>query len=60
VHRGSLDDLDSLKRGAEASDAVIHTAFVHNFSDFSRSVETLGTAPEESGRPFVITSGTMI
>ncbi len=64
VHLGSLDDLDSLRSGAAASDGVIHTAFMHNFADFARSVgtdlhaiETIGAALEGSGRPFVVASG---
>jgi nucleoside-diphosphate-sugar epimerase len=65
VHRGDLDDLDSLRRGAELSDGVIHTAFNHDFSKFvanceadQRVIEAMGAVLAGSGHPFVITSGT--
>ena len=65
VHRGALDDLDSLHSGAAAADGVIHLAFNHNgdFSDFDgsltidlRAVKAMGAALEGSGKPFVITN----
>jgi nucleoside-diphosphate-sugar epimerase len=63
AHRGELEDLDSLRRGAEASDGVIHTAAVSDFSDRERTartnlraLETLGAALAGSGRPFVVTA----
>jgi nucleoside-diphosphate-sugar epimerase len=67
VHRGSLDDPGSLHDGAAAADGVVHLAFRHDFTDFAdagrldlRAVETLGTALEGTGRPLVVTSGTLI
>jgi nucleoside-diphosphate-sugar epimerase len=64
VRRGSLDDLASMRAGAEASEAVIHLAFKHDFSDYAgagrterAAIETLGNALEGSDRPFLFASG---
>ncbi len=70
VHRGNLEESETLRSGAAKSDGVIHCAFDHSAfgNDFSkfvevcekdkRAIEALGDALRGSGRPLVITSGT--
>ena len=67
VHRGSLDDLESLRSGASASDGVIHTAFIHDFANFPAAaqtdrlaIEALGESLAGSERLLLVTSGTAL
>jgi nucleoside-diphosphate-sugar epimerase len=65
MHRGTLEDLDSIRAGAARADAVIHTAFDHDFANFvancekdKRVIDALGSVLKGSLRPLIITSGT--
>jgi nucleoside-diphosphate-sugar epimerase len=67
AHRGSLTDLDSLRAAAAASDGVIHTAYIHDFSENNdapayaridgQAIETIGEALAGSGKPLVVAAG---
>ena len=64
VRRGDLDDLDSIRAGAEDADAVIHLANKHDFANPAVSnaaergaVQTIGDTLVGTDRPFLLASG---
>jgi len=64
VHLGDLEDLDSLRSGAAASDGVIHTGFIHDFTRYKevceideKAINAIAHELTGTDRPFIITSG---
>ncbi|EME82709.1 uncharacterized protein MYCFIDRAFT_87637 [Pseudocercospora fijiensis CIRAD86] len=67
VVRGGLEDLEVIKKAAQASDAVVHLAFIHDFSSpeaIAKSnkadrelIAAVGEALAGSNKPFVIVTG---
>ena len=64
VQRGDLEDTESLRSGAAASDAVLHVAFRHDWTKFvescefdKRAIEAIGAVLQGSNRPFIVSSG---
>jgi nucleoside-diphosphate-sugar epimerase len=64
VHRGSLEDVDSLRAGAAAAEGVIHLAFNHDFSRYEANCEedyqvilAMADVLKGSGRPMLVTAG---
>ncbi|MCD0489888.1 SDR family oxidoreductase [Pedobacter sp. MC2016-14] len=64
VLMGSLEDLEILKQGALQADGVIHTAFIHDFTQYAKANETdksaiqaIGEALKGTDKPFVVTAG---
>ena len=64
VHHGSLEDLDSLRKGAAEADGVIHLAYNHDFSQIPgaaatdrAAIEAIGGALAGSGRPLAVACG---
>lgn len=67
VRRGALDDLESLRAGAQAAEGIIHAAFIHDFTRFEencaidlRAINALGEAIAGTQKPLIVTSGTAL
>jgi len=66
VLMGDLDSLDVLQKGAREADGVIHTAFIHDFTDYQsnaikdqKAIEAMGEVLKGTDKPIVVTGGTL-
>lgn len=66
VLRGDLESLDILQKGAREADGIIHTAFIHDFSDYQsnalkdqKAIEAMGEVLKGTNKPIVVTGGTL-
>ncbi len=66
VLMGDLESLDILQKGAKEADGVIHTAFIHDFSDYQsnaikdlKAIEAMGEVLKGTNKPIVVTGGTL-
>jgi nucleoside-diphosphate-sugar epimerase len=66
VLTGSLGDLDILRHGAAQADGIIHTAFIHDFSQYMNAaatdkaaIEAMGEALAGTDKPIVATGGVL-
>ncbi|WP_130856702.1 SDR family oxidoreductase [Olivibacter jilunii] len=61
---GTLEDLEILKQGASQADGIIHTAFIHDFTQYQKAgevdktaIQTMGNVLAGTNKPLVVTSG---
>lgn len=66
-HFGSIEDCESVMAGAVQADAVIHTAFDHDFANYAancekdhRVITALGEVLQGTDRPLIVTSATVL
>ncbi len=67
IHRGDLEDLESLRNGATLADGVIHAGFIHDFTRFAEvcqvdksAIEAMGEVLTGTDKPLVVTSGSAL
>lgn len=66
VHRGTLDDIGSLRSGAEQAEGVVHLGYNHDFSQMAeaaqtdrRAIETFGEVLAGTDGPLAVAAGVL-